>query len=357
MMVIVTTGPFRRSILGCLLGLGIVFGMQAARGRAMASEPVGLIFDTDICGDVDDVLALAMIHSLESRGECRLLAVTVSVDHEQAAPFVDAVNTFYGRGEIPIGVVGEGGVVEQGKYLVLADQKDNGRLRYPHKLTSGASAPKSTEVLRKALASQPDGSVVIVQVGFSTNLAKLLDTPADDISPLPGEELVRRKVRLLSLMAGAFEPINGKAKHLEYNIVRDVPSARALAERWPSPMVFSGFEIGIAVPYPSVSIERDYRYVTHHPVAEAYVLYNPPPHNRPTWDLTSVLYAIRPDRGYFEVSAPGKVTIDSDGSTQFTPSTGGAHRYLILKPERRDQVTEALVLLSSQPPSQSRTEK
>ncbi|MFN9464696.1 MAG: nucleoside hydrolase, partial [Planctomycetota bacterium] len=66
--------------------------------------PVKLIFDTDMGNDCDDALALAMIHALESRGECQLLAVTITKDHELAAPFVDCVNTFYGRGSIPIGV-------------------------------------------------------------------------------------------------------------------------------------------------------------------------------------------------------------------------------------------------------------
>ena len=146
-------------------------------------------------------------------------------------------------------------------------------------------------MLRKALASQPDRSVVIAQVGFSTNLARLLDSPPDEYSPLTGRELVEKKVKLLSLMAGAFQTIDGNRRYLEYNVVKDVPSARALAERWPTAMVYSGFEIGIALPYPAVSIERDYGYVPHHPLAEAYIRYIPPPHNRPTWDLTSVLYA------------------------------------------------------------------
>jgi hypothetical protein len=343
--------------LSILLGLGIMIGLQAPGSPAGAAEPVGLIFDTDICGDCDDVLALAMIHALESRGECRLLAVTVSADHELAAPFVDAVNTFYGRGNIPIGVVGKGGVIETGKYLPLAEQKDGDRYRFPHDLISGKSAPPATEVLRKALASQPDGSVVMVQVGFSTNLARLLDTPADSISPLGGEELVRRKVVLLSLMAGAFQTVDKNPRHIEYNVVKDVPSARALAERWPSPMVFSGFEIGVALPYPSVSIERDYRYVPHHPVAEAYVLYNPPPHNRPTWDLTSVLHAVRPDRDYFDLSSPGKVTFQPDGTTHFVADPDGKHRYLILNAEQRSRVIEALVQLSSQPPTRPRSER
>jgi hypothetical protein len=72
---------------------------------AMAADPVRLIFDTDIGNDVDDVLALGMIHALESRGQCQLLAVTITKDHPWAAEFVDAVNTFYGRGDIPIGIV------------------------------------------------------------------------------------------------------------------------------------------------------------------------------------------------------------------------------------------------------------
>jgi hypothetical protein len=345
---------FDGAVLGFLVGLGIVLGLQVPGTSAGATEPVGIIFDTDICGDCDDVLALAMLHAFESRGECRLLAVTVSADHDLAAPFVDAVNTFYGRGEIPIGVVGKGGVTEKGKFLPLAEQKDGGQYRFPHDLTSGKSAPSATEVLRKTLASQPDDSVVMIQVGFSTNLARLLDTPADSISPLGGEELVRRKVKLLSLMAGAFQPIDKNPHHLEYNIVKDIPSARKLADRWPSPMVFSGFEIGIALPYPSVSIERDYQYAPHHPVAEAYILYNPPPHNRPTWDLTSVLYAVRPDRGYFELSGPGKAGFEPDGSTRFVADPGGKDRYLILKPEQRLRVTEALVQLSSQPPKCAR---
>jgi hypothetical protein len=50
--------------------------------------------------------------------------------------------------------------------------------------------------------------------------------------------------------------------------------------------VASGFEIGLAIEYPATSIERDYAYVAHHPLAEAYALYNTMPYDRPTWDLT-----------------------------------------------------------------------
>lgn len=330
--------------------LTLAMSLDSTSARAAEVEPVRLIFDTDICGDCDDVLALGMIHSLQSRGYCRLLAVTISVDHEQAAPFVDAVNTFYGRGDIPIGVVRKGGVVEKSAFLSLVEEKDAaGHYRYPHDLLSGRSAPGATAVLRKTLAAQPDHSVVIAQVGFSTNLARLLDSPPDEHSPLPGLELVRRKVKLLSLMAGAFTPIEGNKHYLEYNVIKDVKSAQALADRWPTGMVYSGFEIGIALPYPATSIEHDYNYVPHHPLAEAYIRRNPPPHNRPTWDLTSVLYAVLADRSYFDLSPSGKVTVAADGFSRFEETANGNHAYLILRPGQKPRVLEALVQLSSQP--------
>lgn len=319
------------------------------------SIAVPFIFDTDIGNDVDDVLALGMIHSLQSRGECRLLAVTITKDQELAAPFTDAVNTFYGRGEIPIGVCHSGVAPDEGRFNSLAKQTDADKLRYPHDLESGKSAPDAVAVLRQALLAEADGSVVIAQVGFSTNLANLLDSPPDAISPLNGTALVKQKVRLLSIMAGAFEKIaNDKGErydHREYNVVMDIPSAKRIADRWPTPVVWSGFEIGIALAYPHQSILSDYRYVTHHPLAEAYHLYMPPPHDRPTWDLTAVLHALRQDRDYFDLSNPGKVLVADDGLTTFAENRDGVHRFLILRREQQPRTLEALVQLSSQPPT------
>lgn len=315
-----------------------------------AAEPVKLIFDTDIGNDVDDVLALGVIHSLQSRGLCELLAVTITKDHRDAAPFVDAVNTFYRRPNIPIGKVQGGKTPQDSKFLSLCREKGphNG-LRYERDVKI-ASALEAVSVLRKSLAAQPDKSVVIVQVGFSTNLARLLESKPDAESDLSGHDLVEKKVKLLSLMAGAFQPIKGNARFCEYNVVEDKQAAKELVKNWPTPMVFSGFEIGIAAPYPAESILKDYSYVEHHPLAESYVLYSPPPNNRPTWDLTSVLYAVCPDRGYFELSPPGWVTVEDDGFTKFEEAADGPHRYLILPERQIERVKEALVQLSSQPP-------
>ncbi len=326
-------------------------------GAAVAqppSRPVPLIFDTDIGNDVDDVLALGMIHALESRGECELLAVTITKDSPLAAAFTDAVNTFYRRGDIPIGVCRSGITAEEGKFIGLAERQDGGLLRYPHDLNSGEKAPDAVALLRRTLAAAEDGSIVFAQVGFSTNLANLLESGPDEMSDLTGLELVRRKARLLSIMAGAFTQIRGRSgdlyDHKEYNVVKDIAAAQSIASRWPTPIVWSGFEVGLAVPYPHESIELDFGYVEHHPLADAYRLYSPPPHNRPTWDLTSVLYAVRPDHGYFDLSNAGRVTVADDGLTTFAASSDGPHRYLKLTDEQRIRVTEALVQLASQPP-------
>jgi hypothetical protein len=130
----------------------------------------------------------------------------------------------------------------------------------------------------------------------------------------------------------------------------DLPSTKALCSTWPTPIVFSGFEIGLAVTFPAVSIERDFAYVRHHPLAEAYRLYDRMPYNRPTWDLTSVLYAARPDRSYFDLSPPGTVHVDDDGVTTLEPNPAGKHRFLILRGDQQVRVREALVQLASQPP-------
>ena len=45
---------------------------------AGAEGPVPLIFDTDMGNDVDDALALGLIHAFQRRGDCRLIAVTLA---------------------------------------------------------------------------------------------------------------------------------------------------------------------------------------------------------------------------------------------------------------------------------------
>jgi hypothetical protein len=320
-----------------------------------AEETPNVIFDTDIAGDVDDVLALAMLHALADRDELRIAAVTVSKSHPLNAPMVDAINTFYGRANLPIGVT-KGDYPRDSKYLELVRTRDGDKFRYPHKLMHSDDAPDAVQVMRQILAAAQEQSITIIQVGLAVNVADLLESPADEISPLQGTELVREKVKLLSIMAGAFNPVQGNAHYLEANVRNQVSSMQRLVKEWPEsvPVIWSDFNIGLAAPYPRESIARDFRYRQHHIVPESYLLHSGPHHDRPTWDLTSVLVVARHNDNYFHYSKPGKVEVDDDGFTRFLPSESGNftgnHRYLTMTSEQAMRVIEVQRALVSQPP-------
>ncbi|MCB1079406.1 MAG: nucleoside hydrolase, partial [Verrucomicrobiae bacterium] len=75
-----------------------------------------------------------------------------------------------------------------------------------------------------------------------------------------------------------------------------------------------------------------------------------PEHDRPCWDLTSVLVAVFPDRGYFDLSRTGLVSVADDGFTSFAPVAKGRDRFLVMNAEQVARVREALVQLVVQPP-------
>ena len=329
-------------------------------GGGPRAAPVPVIFDTDLGNDVDDVLALGLLHALADRGECEILAVTTSKAHPLSAPFADLVNTFYGRPNVPVGAVSVGGALEgvtpkRGKYLSMAEAKNaDGSTRFPHALSHDpAEVPDAVPVLRRALAGAADGSVTMVQVGFSTNLARLLESPPDDIDPRPGRDLIAAKVATLALMAGDF---SGEPGRWEYNVGEHREPAAALAAGWPTPTVWSGRLIGIALPFPPESIDEDYRYAAAlpngaHPLPEAYQLYEPTPHARPTWDLTAVLLAVRPGRDYLRLSEPGRVTVGADAVTTFAPDPAGRDRIVLMPTgEERARILATFETLCSQPP-------
>src|SRR6202167_5899613 len=238
----------------------------AMAAPAMAATPLHVIFDTDMGNDVDDALALAMLHALASRGEVTLLAVTVSKDNPWAAEYVHLVNEYYGRGTIPVGIVHDGKTPEDGLYVRQVCELHG---RHPNKET----VPDAVQLLRKTLAGETDGAVTLIQVGFSTNLARLIESAPDDYSNLSGMELVKRKVRLLTVMAGNF----AEAKP-EDNVMIDVPAASKLFATWPPDIYISGYEIGAAILFPAASIENDFP--AGNPVAEAYRLYDKMPYDR-----------------------------------------------------------------------------
>jgi hypothetical protein len=313
--------------------------------HALLAEKPKIIFDTDITGDVDDVLALAMCHTLAHRGACDFLGVTVSKNHPLTASFVDAQNTFHGRPDLPIGVTRDAKAQHrESKYLKLADSP-----HYPHDLKCNEDAKDAVELIRELLMAQPDHSVTIISVGIASNLANLLKSPG-------GLDLVKQKVKVLSIMAGAFAFCNRTNYHLEANVINGIGYMQTVADQWPDevPIVWSGFEIGEALPFPRGVIQQDLDYLPHHLVKEAYLLHSGPQHDRPCWDESSVLWAVYPERGFFGLSEPGRIKVLDDGFTHFIPVKNGQgskrDRFLTLNSVQQSRVLEAIVHLSIQPP-------
>jgi len=304
------------------------------------SQPV-VIFDTDMGNDVDDLLALVMLLNYHRNGVIRLIGVTVSKANPYAVPYTQMINAYYGYPEIPVGYVYNGATPDTGKFLVRAlkafghysPDLDNTTLRRE-------DVPEGYLLLRKLLAAQPDRSVTLIVVGFQTNLARLLDSGPDEYSPLDGVELVRRKVRLLSVMAGDFE-----RERAEYNVRMDIAGAQRVFKDWPGDIVISGYETGLRVRYPVSSILNDFVGRPGHPIPVSYALYKKMPYENPVWDLLAVLQAIEPKMKYLRLTKRGTVYCDRDGITRFGKASSGKHR-LQVPPASEEEIVriqEALV--------------
>lgn len=311
-----------------------------------------VIYDTDMGPDVDDVLALAMLHGYQDQGRIELAAVTVSRNSEAGARYSDAVNTFFGHPDIPVGIfrADPSGFDDAGLFVSKATS-------WPHTLGRGG-LPDGYKVQRQVLArAEAEGrDVMIIQTGFSGNTAQLLRSDGDEHSPRPGTELVADTVSLLSVMAGSID-----FNMVEFNIERDIDSARYLFANWPGRLVMSPFELGNSIHYPYSSITSDYGWTDRHPVREAYEFRDldwhqdaPPYYNMKSWDLTSVMYAVEPEANWFYVSGAGMVTVDESGKTTFTPGSGRHYvldRHNQYSDQQRRAIIDRMIELSSAQPS------
>ncbi len=302
-------------------------------------KKIPVIFDTDMGNDIDDALALAMLQVYIDEGRVALKGVVSSKDNIYAARYIDIVNSWYGHPDVPIGMVRHGKTKEHPSYTkYVADLEIEGRKVFSGSVEDYTALPDAVSLYRKILSESEDHSVVIVTVGFSTNIARLLDSDA---------ELIAKKVDYLCMMAGDFsgDPV------AEYNVVTDTPAAMQVFEQWPTNIVISPFPVGLAVTYPASSIETDFRYVKFHPVAEAYKAYAQMPYDRPTWDLTALLYVVEADSGFFHRSKPGKVSVDPEtGFTRFKPVESGHHTYLTVDREQAERIRQRFIQIVPTPP-------
>lgn len=303
--------------------------------QLFGNEPVKVIFETDMGNDIDDALALDMLYKYQDMGNAHILMISNNKANSYSVPFLDIMNTFYGYPDIPLATVKNSEVREPaGKsYVEIVTNFRSDNFQFPKH--TGDTIPESVQKYRQVLSEQKDGSVVIISVGFLTNLSRLLQSKPDEISSLTGIELVAKKVRLLSVMGGDFRK---ELKKGEFNIRYDIPSAKYVFEKWPGNVIISIWEVGGNLIFKGSEVLDKMNFATYHPLKIAYENYLPMPYDRPTWDLTSVLYAIEPDQNYFNLSKKGNLIVDNKGFTTFVKSKSGYHRFLTINKKQSKRI-------------------
>ena len=315
-----------------LLALIPVLCIGCAQTRT-SNDVVNVIFDTDIGNDIDDAEALALFHHYMDEGRVNLLGICLNKEGEKTARYVDIMNTFYGHTGIPMARArdngGDGSPADERYTGKVCDMTaEDGTPLFPTTGVDYENLPDGEILYRKLLASQPDKSVTVISVGFLTNIARLLDTPADEYSPLTGRELVKKKVKELSIMAGRFSETIP-----EFNVMYNIPAAQKIFNEWPSEIVCLPWELVLDIRYPAESIENDFNWIAAHPLKEAYIRWCDMPFDNMMFDPTAVVYGVE-GGDMFTTSGPGTVTVSDEGVTTFAPDENGKHSYMMVTDEQ-----------------------
>ena len=283
---------------------------------AQVQEPRKIILETDMCTSADDVGALAMLHGLMNRGEAELLAVCYNEVHEDGATAIDAINTWYGRGHIPVGVY-KGTLPEPGTSKILKEMR-----KFPHDLDAN-NAPNALDIYKNVLSKQPDGSVTIVSVGFLNNLDVLLKN---------APTLVARKVKELVIISDQFE---GGFNMNAHNLTK---ASHNVFENWPSPIVLH--HLGYRV-YSGLGLKDT---PEENPVRHAYYVQSDSEFkDMSSWDQMTVLMAVRGIPGLFRKNLSIQQTL-TDGYNMEMTSEHRYHVETILPDDAYAEIIEDLML-------------
>lgn len=293
---------------------------------------VKIILDTDICGDCDDVAAISLLNYFHNRQQAKILAITDCVKEDFGAPCIDGICRYYGNSNIDIGV---------------CDKKKEGMGRSLYtedicKKFGGGKAesddyPEAYKLIRKKLSENKN--VKLVFIGFLNNLAQLIESPADEISPLTGLELIDYSVEEIVIMGGIVGGksynFEGKVYDKEYNVALDILSAQTAFFKLKKEITLVEFELG----YKVLAFENIVAAEKDSPIKTAFTDFLVD--KRESWDPIAVMYAVLGTNGLYEFSDKGKIVVTDEGKTIFEKAEDGNVRYLIEKVSK-EQIVEVL---------------
>ena len=294
-----------------------------------------VILDSDYGPDVDDLVAHAVLHHFADEGECTILAGISCISNDRSPGAMNAVNTWHGRPNIPVGGWsgtightassdlfpdgGAGGESDGDAWAVSIYDAD---ATYPRTITN-TNYDDAVELYRQTLHDAEDGSVTIITIGMLNAVSDLLDSSADGIDNRTGSDLINAKVDSMYVMGG-------RDSGAEFNMRHAREEASNVADNFPRPIYWSQFEIGSSIytgrwSDPLEPGEPEPEHIVRFGMEEFNFIPGSDGNGRQSWDAMNVLAAIREESGGFSF-VRGTMSIDSeDGSSSWVDSESGPH--------------------------------
>lgn len=296
-----------------------------------------IILDTDIGPDCDDVGAIAVMYYLAKKHNTNVLGVVSCSSSEYATGCIDALNNFCGFPDVPVGTYDKPGLFENyikyNKYIA-----ENFSEAYK---ANALKAEKATNMYRRLLANSPNSSVMLITIGTLNNIADLMRSAPDAISPYSGMDLIRNKVYCIVSMAGKYP------EGPEFNIMCKADDAKKVFEECPVPVIYSDFDLGYTIKTGYKGIP-EYRGVNN-PLYIAYKLWSDGKLENSSYDLTAVHFAFEGEGDHYSLSEPIKLTVNlDDNSNKFEQDDGTVKQFLIKKKKTDIEIAHYLnnILLS-----------
>ena len=228
------------TVLSLLILVVIFFCPFGGYSSTARGEPVRIIFDTDMGSDCDDAGALAILHVYAYRGLAEIIGCVYSSGKvPYGAGVVEAINVYYGRPEIPVGAAHDdtvGDPIDQ----MTAEKLAKDTAAFGNTIIHSRDAEEMTALNRRLLAREQDNSVVYLTVGHTKGFHDLLVSKPNDISPLTGRELVKKKVNRWVAMGavGADNKEGHYRKEWNLSFNGSAPYTKHLVEDCPVPIVY-----------------------------------------------------------------------------------------------------------------------
>ena len=335
--------PLLASLFEAELGQGDLDSMKAfvylaillasSTLQAGQAAPVPIILDTDISGDVDDVGAVTILHVMANRGEAKILAMGICMKNPWSALCLDALNTYFRRPDIPLGVV-------KGPAFPCPSNYAEGITKeFPHALKSAEDAPDAALDLSKSARQTAQPKRCHGEYRIANQLSE-----SPEVRPGSAQQPRRHGTR----------ETEGPGVGLHGRNVSPGTGDQS-RHRWPSrrlchrPLADTDHLQRMGDRQRDHDGSRAEEAPAGTPVRRAYELFNGL-NNRQSWDQTAVLYAVRGLNGgladYWDLRSKGYLHVSEDGSNVWRESPDKAHSYLVKKmpPAKIAAVIEELML-------------